>query len=68
MIKTYYAHRSRDGRLQTIEEHADGTARRAAEFAYVFRCKNLANIAGRYHDIGKYGKKFQLRLFGSKET
>ncbi len=68
MIKTYYAHRSRDGRLQTIVEHADGTARRAAEFAYVFRCKNLTNIAGRYHDIGKYGEKFQLRLFGSKES
>ena len=57
------AHISEDRtRTQTVLEHAEGTARRAAEFASVFDSAPLAHAAGMAHDLGKYSKAFQHRL------
>lgn len=57
------AHISEDHtRTQTVLEHAEGTARRAAEFASVFDSAPLAHAAGMAHDLGKYSKAFQHRL------
>ena len=67
MDKTYYAHKSEEGRFQTMLEHATGTAKRASENAAAFGCAEIGRIAGKYHDTGKYGDGFQARLYGSGE-
>ena len=67
MVEKYYAHKSKDGRFQTILEHATGTAKRASENAAIFGYPEVARIAGNYHDPGKYSARFQARLNGSGE-
>lgn len=68
MEKTYYAHKSGDGRVQTILEHAVGTAQLASAFASGFGCAELGAAEGKYHDTGKYGDGFQGLLNGSGES
>ena len=63
----YYAHTTPDGRLQTIEEHAKGTAERAKEYASAFGFGDAAYAAGLFHDVGKYAPAFQARLRGAGE-
>lgn len=63
----YYAHTTPDGRLQTIEEHAKGTAERAKEYASAFGFGDAAHAAGLFHDVGKYAPAFQARLRGAGE-
>ena len=58
MAKPYYAHK-KDGRVQTIAEHAAGTAEFASSFAGVFGYAALGTLLGKYHDTGKYGDGFQ---------
>lgn len=67
MAKPYYAHK-KDGRVQTIAEHAAGTAEFASSFAGVFGYAALGTLLGKYHDTGKYGDGFQARLDGSGES
>lgn len=62
MEKQYYAHQSEDGRRQTVLEHLIGTATRCAAFADAFDGKELGQLAGLIHDIGKYSAAFQKRL------
>ncbi len=66
--KNYYAHKTEDGRLQTIAEHAKGTAGLAKTFAGAFGFGDAGNAAGLFHDVGKYSPVFQARLAGSGET
>ena len=61
----FYAHKASDGRLQTVREHALGTANAAREAASVFGFGELAYAAGLFHDAGKYSPAFQARLEGS---
>ena len=63
----YYAHTTPDGRLQTIEEHAKGTAERAKEYASAFGFGDAAYAEGLFHDVGKYAPAFQARLRGAGE-
>ncbi len=56
------AHKSEDGRYQTIAEHLEGTARLAGQFAAAFDAQQTAELAGMLHDIGKYSDAFQKRL------
>lgn len=59
------AHVSSDReRTQTVQEHLQGTARLAAEFARPFGGESQARLAGLLHDIGKYSDAFQRRLAG----
>lgn len=59
------AHKLPDGsRVQTIQQHLEGTARRAQEFARPFGGGSQARLAGLLHDIGKYSDAFQRRLEG----
>ena len=46
-------------RTHDLHEHLDGTARRAAEFAAAFGAADWAEVAGRWHDLGKYKEDFQ---------
>ena len=64
-----YAHISeKDGRRQTILEHANGTSEIAAEFAKDFILSNEAAYVGKMHDIGKYSMEFQHRLNGGPKV
>lgn len=60
---TFYAHKSDDGRLQSVKEHLEGTASISRNNAVEF-IKPLAYAAGLAHDIGKYSVDFQRRLNG----
>lgn len=65
----YAAHVDKDtGRIQTVSEHLEGTARRAQQFASIFGAGALAYRCGKLHDIGKYSREFQKRILenGSK--
>ena len=60
----YYAHKTDDGKRQTVKEHLENVAKTAESFA-VNSMKPLAYVSGNLHDIGKYAKTFQKRLDGS---
>lgn len=62
----YLAHRSPDGsRTQTVRDHLSGTAALAAEFAAPFGARDLGQLCGLLHDIGKYSLPFQRRIWGA---
>ncbi|MDO4804282.1 MAG: CRISPR-associated helicase Cas3' [Lachnospiraceae bacterium] len=50
-------------KVQTVEEHARGVAEKAGAFAEPFHGKELAVNCGLAHDIGKYSKGFQRRIW-----
>ena len=66
---SFYAH-TKDGTdesgWQSLNEHLICVADYAAEFGRDAGVSELAKIAGRIHDLGKYSKEFQARLRGSK--
>ena len=62
MGDTHYAHKAEDGRLQTVLEHLEGTAKRSRAFAASFGAEAQGELAGMAHDIGKYSEAFQKRL------
>lgn len=59
----YAAHAAEEGRNQPLSDHLYGTAKKAGAFADAFGAADLGYLAGLMHDIGKYSKKFQDRLF-----
>lgn len=59
----YYAHKISDTDKQTLADHLNGTAQRAADFA-IPELSEIAGTAGRLHDIGKYAQAFQDKLNG----
>lgn len=61
----FLAHIGNNGEKQTLEDHLEGVARLASEFA-VSELKNAAYYLGRIHDIGKCRPNFQKRLSGEK--
>ncbi len=58
----YIAHKSEDGRVQTVKEHLSGTARRAASFGELFHVRDIVYQMGLLHDLGKYSQEFQQRI------
>lgn len=58
----YLAHRSEDGREQTVLEHLQSTAALCREFAGRFGAAEQGGLAGMAHDLGKYSRGFQHRL------
>lgn len=58
------AHRSEDGREQTVLEHLEATAELCAAFAYRFGAEEQGRFIGLAHDIGKCSDEFQARLRG----
>ena len=68
-IGSKLAHLSPDGaRIQTVQEHLNGTAKLAADFARPFGGESQAYLAGLLHDIGKYSDDFQRRLAGGPKV
>lgn len=65
---SFLAHRTPDGREQTVAEHLRRTAEQAACDASFFGAETLAKLAGLTHDLGKYSLEFQERLQGKAQT
>ena len=63
-MKGYVAHTSEDGRIQSVKEHLEQTARLSRDNA-VQEFKELAYCCGLYHDLGKYSPEFQNYIRGS---
>ncbi|MDO4276348.1 MAG: CRISPR-associated helicase Cas3' [Eubacteriales bacterium] len=62
----YIAHISEDkSEIQTVKEHAEGTALLAKDFASAFGYGEWGYCCGMLHDIGKYSAAFQERIRGS---
>ena len=64
---TVYAH-SVDGRpvseWETLQDHANAVAKRAAQFAEAFGGAEAAEMLGWVHDLGKVKPRFQAKLRG----
>lgn len=56
------ARRTGDGRVQTLEAHAENVAELAEKFAGAFGLGKLAKAAGRDHDDGKMTPAFQAYI------
>lgn len=53
------AHVAKDGRCHDLYDHLTGTAKRAGDAAQDFDPASWAELAGLWHDLGKYSKFFQ---------
>jgi CRISPR-associated endonuclease/helicase Cas3 len=64
----YYAHTRGSDKTdwQKLVDHLSNTSKLAADFGIDAGVSDLARIAGRMHDIGKYSLAFQRRLEGAK--
>ena len=68
-MSEYLAHISDDRtRKQTVQEHLEGVARLAGEFARPFGAEEAARQTGMAHDIGKFTQGFQDRLRGGPKV
>ena len=70
MPDTHHAHTLEGASIeqwQSLEEHLDEVARRAAENASAFDSAAWGELAGKWHDLGKYAEDFQsyLRSFAT---
>lgn len=59
----YLAHKTSDGKEQTVWQHLNGVSKLAEEFSIPL-LRPFAKVAGEMHDIGKYAMRFQKRLNG----
>lgn len=57
------AHKTEDGKIQTIKGHSENVANLAKKFA-INPYKEIAKISGLSHDIGKYSDEFGKRING----
>lgn len=62
----YYAHKSNDGRCQTMKDHAEGVSDLTGKFSDIFGLSEYGRIIGLHHDDGKYSQAFQEKLDGGK--
>lgn len=60
-----YAHTRKVAPWQSMEEHIAEVARRAAGFASAFDSEAWGELAGFWHDLGKYADDFQAYLRAS---
>ena len=61
----FIAHKTEDGREQTIMQHLENTARLSESFA-IDPFKSIACEIGKGHDIGKYSLAFQKHIRGER--
>ncbi len=68
MSTTALAHTREDGALHALDEHLHAVATRAARYAAFFGGSEQAEIAGLWHDLGKYARDFQDYLRAATGT
>jgi CRISPR-associated endonuclease/helicase Cas3 len=59
----YAAHINESKSLHRLEEHLTTVAKRAAGHAAGFHADQWAQLAGRWHDLGKYASSFQKMIY-----
>ena len=64
---TYIAHKGDHGEEQTLREHCEAVAKLSREGA-IAELKDLCELIGLLHDVGKYQKSFQKRIRGANIT
>ncbi len=62
MSRKYAAHINENGRIHVLEEHLAHVAGKAGAFAARFGAE-WAELAGRWHDLGKYSAAFQKMIY-----
>jgi len=60
---TYAAHINELKEIHRLEEHLSKVAKRAADYAAAFQSNQWAELAGRWHDLGKYSATFQKMIY-----
>ena len=64
--RTFYAHSANGAKeWHPLKDHLTSVQRLAAEFGQPLGLQEEAALAGFLHDLGKYGDRFQDRLFGA---
>ncbi len=62
---SYFAHTTTDNRpWEPLEDHLREVAELAGTFADAFGAKEWGHLAGLWHDLGKYSREFQRKLYG----
>ena len=65
--KQYFAKSKLANGLQpTVAEHLRSVAQEAVRFGASFGCGDAAQMAGQFHDFGKYSTRFQKVLTGEQ--
>lgn len=68
MKMEYLGHYNREnGNKQLLKEHLDNVSNLARKFSEAFGEGELAEIIGKYHDLGKYSKEFQEYILSGKK-
>jgi len=60
---SYAAHINEAKDIHRLEEHLSKVAKRAADYAAAFQSDQWAELAGRWHDLGKYSATFQKMIY-----
>jgi CRISPR-associated endonuclease/helicase Cas3 len=58
------AHTAPDGRVHRLEEHLRAVGRLAGQFASKWDARSWGELAGLWHDLGKYSMDFQAYIRG----
>lgn len=64
---TYIAHKGGNGEEQALREHCEAVAKLSREGA-VAELRELCELIGLLHDVGKYQESFQKRINGANIT
>ncbi|MGN0953719.1 CRISPR-associated helicase Cas3' [Dialister sp.] len=67
MNTIYLAHKDEE-RIQSLDEHLDGTARLAQEFGRPFHWEKECFLLGKNHDLGKFSNLFQEYIRGKRRS
>ena len=63
----YIAHKTEDGRIQSLKEHLENTAKLCSDNA-IEQFKDIAYLSGLIHDIGKGCDKWQAYIDGKRSS
>jgi len=61
-MTTPLAHVAEDGRTHALRDHLKEVGRLAGQFANLFGSTSWAEVAGLWHDLGKYSSDFQRMI------
>lgn len=60
----WIGHTNEDGDQQKLIDHLNNVSKLAGEFSAKFGMRNIGEINGNFHDVGKYSPEFQERVRG----